>query len=59
MNDLNWDGIESCASDTYYDIVNGYFDEEIKCEHTRKKLKEAVRVIESLVVYLGDNDLVV
>lgn len=55
---LNWDGVETCTTDTYYDICNGYYYDEIKCEETKERLEEAVRVIESLISYLGNEGLI-
>lgn len=58
MNDLDWEGVESITTDTYYDICNGYYSTEVTDEYTAKKLKEAIRVIRSLEGYLQDNELV-
>lgn len=55
---LNWKGVESITTDTYYDICQGYYDSEIEDNETKNKLKEAVAVIESLVAYLEKEGLI-
>lgn len=55
---LNWNGIETMTTDTYYDIVNGYFTDEIKDEYTKKELLKAITIINSLEHFLQENDLV-
>lgn len=56
--ELDFTGIETGTSDPYYDIMNGYFDEEIECEETKKALKKAKSVINNLYGFLEENDLV-
>ncbi len=55
---LDWNGVESVASDTYHDIMSGYYSGEIKCDLTREELDKAIKTIIDLVIFLEDNDLV-
>ena len=55
---LNFEGCESSTSDYYYDICNGYYNNEIKDKYTKDELKKAVSVIEALYRYLEENDLI-
>lgn len=55
---LNFEGVDTVTNDTYYDICNGYFNREIEDDYTREELQKAINVINSLVSYLEDNDLV-
>lgn len=55
---LNFEGVESFTNDTYYDIMNGYYRNEIKDEYTKVQLQKAIDVIEALAEYLQENELV-
>lgn len=55
---LNFEGVESITTDIYYDIINGYYTDEIKDEKTVKVLKKAISIIEKLADYLHEKDLV-
>lgn len=56
---LDWSSVATFTTDAYYDIVAGYYDDEIECDFTKEKLSEARNIINSLVKYLEENDLVV
>lgn len=55
---LNFYGVESITTDLYYDITNGYYNNEIEDEYTREELKKAIQVIKVLSDYLQENELV-
>lgn len=57
IKDLDFTGCESCTSEPAYDIMNGYYDSEIKCKKTLKKIKEAIKVLGLLEDYLDENEL--
>jgi len=48
------------TSDTYYDIMNGYFPGASLSDdpETQKKIDEAIKVIEQIANHLEKNDLV-
>lgn len=56
--ELNFKGVKSFTTDMYYDIINGYYTNEIKDENTKKELLRAIEIIEELAAHLCDNDLV-
>lgn len=50
---------ETGTSDTYYDIINGYFEGNLTTdEYTEKRIKEAIEVINSIEEHLSDNNLI-
>jgi len=58
MKRLNFNGVESITTDVYYDIINGYFTNQIEDENTKKELQKAIVVINELKRYLSENDLI-
>lgn len=55
---LDFTGCETYTTDTYYDIMNGYYTKEIKCPETVKKLEEAIETIQALEKFLQKKNLI-
>lgn len=55
---LNFEGCETVTTDIYYDIVNGYYTNEINDEYTKTELQNAIKVINALESYLQEQELV-